>query len=259
MPAFVSLNPVTPHSHTVIFLHGRGSTASALSESLFDSRDSYGRDFRDLFPTFRWVFPQASACRPAAFAQDLRTQWFDVWNARDLTDREELQGEGLRASVKAIQSIITEEAEKLGGKTERLILVGISQGASTAIHTLLQLDHLLPVGHMSSKLGALIGFCGRLPFAGRSLVETRLMLDPANTSGRNEILRNTPILLEHSINDPLAKVEDGRVLRDAMIDFGADVEWVEYPDGGHWIQSPEGVENAAAFLRRTLNLAVGDT
>lgn len=62
-----------------------------------------------------------------------------------------------------------------------------------------------------------------------------LMFDFVNIFGRNEIFRNMFIFFEYSINDFLVKVEDGRVLRDVMIDFGVDVEWVEYFDGGYWI------------------------
>ncbi|KAK0385952.1 hypothetical protein NLU13_7127 [Sarocladium strictum] len=251
MRASVHLDPIpsNSHTHTVIFLHGRGGSASALSESFFDSLDSRGRNLRDLFPSFRWVFPKAPLCRP----------WFDVADAKDLSVNEELQVGGLHASVEALKSIIAEEAEKLHGKYVRLILAGISQGASAAIHTLLHLDKSHFAGFDPPRLGAFVGFCSRLPLPGQTLKQTRSMRDSGSGPDRSSVLSNTPILLEHSIDDPLAKVEDGRILRDALYDRGAHVEWIEYPAGGHWIQSPQGIEDAADFLRRALELTPDDT
>lgn len=261
MRASVHLDPIpsNSHTHTVIFLHGRGGSAFALSESFFDSLDSRGRNLRDLFPSFRWVFPKAPLCRPAAFPQDLRAQWFDLADAKDLSVNEELQVGGLHASVEALKSIIAEEAEKLGGNYVRLILAGISQGASAAIHTLLHLDKSHFAGFDPPRLGAFVGFCSRLPLPGQTLNQTRSMRDSGSGPDRSSVLSNTPILLEHSFDDPLAKVEDGRILRDALDDRGAHVEWIEYPAGGHWIQSPQGIEDAADFLRRALGLAPKDT
>ncbi|KAJ2990382.1 hypothetical protein NUW54_g8485 [Trametes sanguinea] len=66
------------------------------------------------------------------------------------------------------------------------------------------------------------------------------------------------MLLEHCVDDPLVLVQNGRALRDTLRAFGAQVEWREYPSGGHWFNSPAGIDDAVAFLTaRVLNADVG--
>jgi predicted esterase len=70
----------------------------------------------------------------------------------------------------------------------------------------------------------------------------------------DEVVRNTPVLLEHCVDDPLVLLENGRVLRDTLRGFGAQVEWKEYPKGGHWFNSPAGVDDAVEFLNCHLEI-----
>lgn len=174
-----------------------------------------------------------------------KSQWFDVWNTNDFSDREELQAVGLRESVSSIKKILAAEAEILAGKWENLILMGISQGGATSIHTLINLS--LPPG--VQKLGAFIGFSCRMPFPNLSLSETRKKLGVWDgKEGDERVLRNTFMLLEHCVDDPLVKVEWGRDLRDSLKGFGAKVAWREYVDGGHWFNSPQGMDDVVEFL-----------
>ncbi|KAK4148708.1 hypothetical protein C8A00DRAFT_19508, partial [Chaetomidium leptoderma] len=62
------------------------------------------------------------------------------------------------------------------------------------------------------------------------------------------VLRRTPVLLEHNVDDPLVLIERGRGLRDTLRGFGAQVEWREYTTGGHWLHQPEGVDDVVRFL-----------
>jgi predicted esterase len=64
----------------------------------------------------------------------------------------------------------------------------------------------------------------------------------------DQLLRNTPILLEHCVDDPLVKVENGRLMTEMLTSFGANVARREYPDGGHWFNSPAGMDDVIAFL-----------
>lgn len=130
------------------------------------------------------------------------------------------------------------------------MLAGISQGAATSVHTLLNLSVPPTVdGHeVPRRLGAFLGFSCRMPFPGRSLAETRKVLDLEGIPDTDEVLRNTPVLLEHCVDDPLVLVEKGRDLRDTLRGFGTQVAWKEYPNGGHWFNSPAGVDDAVEFL-----------
>ncbi|KAF9876896.1 phospholipase carboxylesterase [Colletotrichum karsti] len=199
--------PSTTHTHTVIFLHGRGDNAHTFSQSLQYSTDSRDRTLADAFPSFRWVFPQAETSAPAAFPRDKVPQWFDVWNVSDFSDREELQAAGLRESVSAVREIIVAEAEMLGGRYDRVVLAGISQGAATGVHTILKLG--LPDGR--ERIGAFMGFSCRMPFPGRTLKDTRAVLGLGDVPEDDGLLRRTPMLLEHCVDDPLVLVGNGRV------------------------------------------------
>ncbi|KAK8089531.1 acyl-protein thioesterase [Apiospora hydei] len=226
--------PTTPHTHTVVFLHGRGDHAQDFLSSLHHSRDSRNRTLLESFPSFRWVFPQARMRPCAAFPGQQMTQWFDIWNTADFSEQEDLQAVGLRESVTGLRAVLEREAAILGGRWELLVLAGISQGAATSVHTLLNLNlDLSPSTAQTGtrRLGAFLGFSCRMPFPGRSLADTRKALDLDDAPDHDEVLRNTPILLEHCVDDPIVLVGGGRNLRDTLQKFGAQVAWREYPQG----------------------------
>ena len=247
----VSTPPMGTHTHTAVFLHGRGDNVQNFTESLNYSQDSKGRTLREAFPSFKWVFPEAPIRPCAAFPGDRRRQWFDIWNVSDFSQNEGHQAEGLVQSVTAMRRILANEAAALDGRWDRIILMGISQGAATSVHTLLNLN--IPESPGSVRgLAAFIGFSCRMPFPGRTLAETRKVLDLGDVPEGNEVIKNTPILLEHCVDDPLVLVAAGRGLRDSLRGFGARVEWVEYPDGGHWFNSPAGMNDVIKFLNHYL-------
>ncbi|KAG5975972.1 hypothetical protein E4U55_007525 [Claviceps digitariae] len=243
-------SPDQPHTHTAIFLHGRGDNITNFSTSLQWTRDSRDRTLADTFPTFRWVFPQAPR-RPSVDPDRTHyNQWFDVWNVRDFADREELQLPGLQEVVPLLRELLAHEAAVLGGRWERIILMGISMGSATCVHTLFNLEVPTP----ERRLGAFVGFSGRCPFAGRSLDEMRRLVGVEGCPGHADVLANTPVMLQHCVNDRLVRVEWGRRQRDVLESFGAKVRWCEYPDGGHWMNSPKGTDDVVEFLRDVLGL-----
>ena len=254
LPADVIVNPTAPHSHTVIFLHGRGDTAQNFSPVLERWRDSKMRTLKEAFPSFRWVFPSAPVEALASFPVQKVSQWFDIWNSRNFFEREELQAQGLRASVAMIRSLLGKEVDAVGGDWKRIIVMGISQGAATAVHTILNTSLCPMAGGGSSPrgLGAFLGFSCRMPFPRRSLAETRKIVGVEHVRDDDdaEVLRNTPVLLEHCVNDPTVRVEDGRELKETLLRFGADVTMIEYPDGGHWFHYPNGLDDVIAFVEK---------
>lgn len=163
-----------------------------------------------------------------------------------------LQQPGLRESVERVRGLVAEEAAKLGGRWDKIVLMGISQGGATSVHTLLNL--VFPPGYAGpKKLGALVGISCRMPFAGQSLQDTRKVLGLEGVHEGNEVLKNTPILLEHCMDDRTVLFASGQQLRDTLREFGADLEWREYPEGGHWFKSPEGLLDLMAFLAKVLS------
>jgi predicted esterase len=242
-----------PHTHTVIFLHGRGDRASNFAKGIQYMTWSNSRRQTpvDLLPTFRWVFPNAGQ-KPCARPGSLPSmnQWFDVWDHLNFKDHEDLQLPGLRDSVPRIRELIADEAARLGGRYDKIVLMGISQGGATSVHTLLNLG--LPDAYSGPKrLGAFVGVASRMPFPGRSLKDTRGLLGLEGTPS-DELVLNTPVLLEHCVDDPTVLVEGGRQLKEQLQGYGVSVTWKEYPVGGHWFKSPEGLEDLHEFLTRVL-------
>ncbi len=247
---FNTIHPTTLHTHTVVFLHGRGDTAQNFAPSLLLSTDSHNYTLPEIFPSFRWVFPQAEIRECFAFPGHKLSQWFDVWNVRNFAEQEEHQATGLRESVPSIRRILANEAAVLGGRWDRVVLAGISQGAATSVHTWLNLSLPLTdeVRPEQRRLGAFLGFSCRMPFPLRSLAETRNVLSLEGVSDNDELIRNTPVLLEHCVDDPLILIEHGYAVRDTLLGFGAQVTWKDYPLGGHWFNSPAGIDDAVEFL-----------
>ncbi|OAA63907.1 Phospholipase/carboxylesterase [Cordyceps fumosorosea ARSEF 2679] len=250
-----TIQTTSAHTHAVVFLHGRGDDTDNFIRALDHSAGSRGLSLFGAFPSFRWVFPQAPTRRCASEPQQTWPQWFDVWDTRDFSAREELQAEGLREVVPEIRRILAEEAAALGGRWDRVILAGISMGAATGIHTLFNLD----VPTAEARLGAFLGFSCRCPFAGRDLAGMRAALgDLADAPAHNKVLQGTPVLLEHCVDDPLVTVQNGRRLREIMTEFGARGEWREYPNGGHWFNAPTGMDDAIAFLNKVVQQTAHD-
>ncbi|TWU72157.1 hypothetical protein ED733_003723 [Metarhizium rileyi] len=246
------------HTHTVVFLHGRGDVAENFVASLNYSKDSRGRTLQEIFPSFKWVFPKAGVSASLSFGGNKVSQWFDIWNVSDFSEREEMQLPGLKESIVMLRKVLGVEANILGGHWDKIILAGISQGAATATHALLNLK--LPAAAedgagLTGGLAAFVGFSCRMPFPGRTLGETRAVLGLEDVPADDEVIQKTPMLLEHCVDDPLVLVQNGRVLRDTLRGFGAQVHWREYPDGGHWFHSPTGMDDVAEYLTHVLGLS----
>lgn len=249
----VTVPPSAGHTHTVVFLHDRGDNARNCSASLaYYTQNSRGRSLPEAFSSFRWVFPEVSMYKCASPPHPM-FEWFDTWSVLDMTYREYLQAEGLKEVVPPIRKILADEAVVLGGRWDRLILAGISMGATAGAHTLLNLDVPSEGG---GRLGALVGFSGRCPFTGRNLADVRKVLrkvlDLQGVPEHDNVIRNTPVLLQHCIDDPIILIQNGRKLRDILVQCGAQVDWKEYPIGGHWFNSPEGMDDAVEFLNKHL-------
>ncbi|KAI0814130.1 Phospholipase/carboxylesterase [Xylaria sp. FL0064] len=240
MVSSVSLPAHNEHTHTVIFLHGRSSSARELSQQLWETHDRRGESVQHIFPSVKWVFPQADDVYVKRFERYLR-EWSDVWDSRNPDERRELQIPGLQNAIPQLVSLILNEASVVG--LENVILAGISQGCATALHALLNLPG------ENCRLCAFIGLSGWMSLGGSSAQETRELLGLPGDGLSNDIFRNTPVLLSHCADDSVVSIEQGKRLRDLLEAYGMTVTWKEYRNGGHWINIPHGIEDIVAFLR----------
>ncbi|KAI1080903.1 phospholipase/carboxylesterase family protein [Whalleya microplaca] len=277
------------HTHTVVFLHGRNVTATQFADDLLDSRDARGLSLQHIFPSVKWVFPEAPPSSSShhhhhnhhhhRHAEDEvattseqhqhQPQWFDIWTPADPDEGQEQQRDGLRESVAGLVTLILDEAERVGG-LHNVVLAGISQGCAVAVHALLNFPTPAPASSIptekgeeregrNDRLGAFVGLSGWMSLGAEEAEGSRsalgLELDVGGQTpeegggGGGGIYRNTPVFLSHSANDNIVPVAQGRRLRDTLVRYGMDVRWREYERGGHWLYAPQGVEDIVAFLR----------
>lgn len=123
------VGPTTGHTHTIILLHGRDSEAEEFASEFFEC-EATGTEqtLPNLFPTVRWVFPQANSLHSGRFGIEM-SQWFDMWSVEDQQELAELQVPGLRSSVNRIAELIKQEELLIPRKN--IFLGGISQGFAT--------------------------------------------------------------------------------------------------------------------------------
>lgn len=269
-PVFI-VEPVAPHTHTAILLHGRGSNGEEFAQELFDeTKLSDGTSLAQALPSWRWVFPSSQELWSTVFEENMPA-WFEAHSLTDTTARQDLQIPGIKDSVNYLKKVLEEEIGKLDGTTENVVLGGISQGAAVGMWT------FLCRGHLERPLGAFFGTSTWLPFASRvehyllpnhsiedglhdfsterSQVDVFMdgMLAGAKSSlaHNREAFLSTPIFLGHGIDDAYVDVDLGREARNVFTRIGFSVEWKEYTGAeveGHWIKSPEEVDDLLNFL-----------
>ena len=76
----------TQHTYTIIFLYGKDSDAPEFAAELFESQASDDRTFSEIFPSFKWVFPQ-SKTRIASRFESEESQWFEIWYLENPLER----------------------------------------------------------------------------------------------------------------------------------------------------------------------------
>ncbi|XP_024533898.1 acyl-protein thioesterase 1 [Selaginella moellendorffii] len=141
--------PASEHTHTVILLHGNGSDGPQFWRAIRRMRPSLFAKF----PSFRWVFPSSGLLWSSSMEME-RKQWLDA-SPRDSSESAQ-EIPGLSSSVEYVLGLIEDEVQRLGGRADRLVLGGLSQGQATSLYALLRCEH---------RLGAYVGMSGWLPLA----------------------------------------------------------------------------------------------
>ncbi|KAI4862362.1 phospholipase/carboxylesterase [Hypoxylon rubiginosum] len=231
------------HTHTVIFLHGKGSDCEEFADEFFESEASEPagcpRTLPDLFPTIRWVFPPAPLSESTRF-QCVESQWFDMWSVEHPNVKPELQTDGLKQSIQLVLDVV-EQVEALV-PSKNIFLGGISQGFATVYSAYTS---------SNKTYAGLIGLCSWAPTAALDIIKGS---QDETSNSTEDKKRLTNVFLRHSRDDDIIPVQEGRILRDTLRDRAdTAVEFHEYGDGGHWVNEPEGVDDIAAFLHRIMD------
>ncbi|KAG8631728.1 hypothetical protein KVT40_000868 [Elsinoe batatas] len=241
--------PLAEHTHTIIFLHGKDSTATEFASEIFESQASNDLTLPQLLPGVKWVFPSAPTLRSARFDCDM-TQWFDMWDVQNPDERWREQVVELSASVEEVVGIIEREVEAVG--RAKVLVAGMSQGAAVGVHAVLRTGVAGFVG--LSTWFALGGQVERIVEGEREgeewVVRVRELTN--GQAGVAEQRWSLPVFLGHCEDDEVVPVGNGRRMRDLLGKLGAEVEWREYVDGGHWLNELQGVDDMVAFVKRIL-------
>ncbi len=265
------IEPSSVHTHTAIMLHGRGSNGPEFADELAETAAPGQAPLTQRFPGWRWVFPSSQELWSTVFEETLPA-WFEAHSLTDTTEREDLQMGGIKQSVGYLQSILGREVDRLGGNTEKLVIMGISQGGAIGMWT------LLCQGDLNRRFGAFVGASTWLPFAANieRLLGTRNGSEAATetpddspsdvfveelmaawsrsaASPTGTSLLSTPVFLGHGVDDAVVDVELGRRARQVLTNVGFQVESREYSGAeleGHWLKAPEQIDDMAAFLVR---------
>ncbi|KAK6958492.1 hypothetical protein Daesc_001293 [Daldinia eschscholtzii] len=216
------------HTHTIILLHGRGSSCDEFSSEFFESEASAPvdrpRTLPDLFPTIRF--------------ECMESQWFDMWSTEEPNARPEIQVIGLIQSIEIVFTVLREEETRIS--RDKIFLGGISQGFATAYCAY----------EMGEKeYASLIGFSSWAPLPVLALMQEH------RAKASNEVSERQPnfVFLAHCRDDTVIPVEEGRKFSGFLKGrAGTIVEFHEYEDGGHWINEPQGVDDIVSFLRRRI-------
>ncbi|MCJ1318044.1 hypothetical protein MMC15_003371 [Xylographa vitiligo] len=279
------------HTHTLIFLHGRGDTAQNFGPQFMNSEHSSGRPLQDLLPGTKFIFPTAKRRRMAASNRCTISQWFDIVSLKDTAQRDEVQIEGLRESSTLIHQIIMQEMASI--PRGNIILGGLSQGCATALYALFTFHNAsLGGGAARPAIGAMVGMSGWLPFRkqvdeivdaadgsdeGEDPFDRGEELDSATTASKEmqavnffrenidlptlttsqaPVALRTPVFLGHGTADLKVDVALGEGAASTLKSLGMDVRWVPYKDFYHWYKEPDEIDDVVAFLQDKVDLKV---
>ena len=203
-----SKNPTT----AIIWLHGLGAD---------------GYDFAPIVPELklnysaRFVFPHASIMPVTLNGGMACRSWFDI---RSLSRTEDEDIDGMNATEAYVHMLIQQQIDN-GIQSERIILVGFSQGGAMALYTGLRYD---------KPLGGIVGLSTLL--AGRTELE----------STRATANQKTPIFLAHGTHDHVLSFDFALQSRQWLQEKNYQVDWHQYAMA-HQVQSEE-ISDLTCFL-----------
>lgn len=239
LPAVVIRPPNGPQQWTLIYLHGLGSGAL---ES-YAERPHY---FFDGSLALKVVAPTAPRREVSCFdswwqkAKNSSTgwrltkflSWYDYLSNHDGAREDAIDWQSLHAVRRALHCAVQKEIEELGGRADRVLLGGKSQGCCTALDAALTFP---------KPLGGFIGVVGHV-----------LSCTPVEPDGPQ---RNTPLHFFHEPEDTIMRWDWVQKGEKRLRDAGYRVRSRRLADPqshGHFVEGVEG-----AWIRAALRSICG--
>lgn len=209
-PRLAPLSGSAP-SALVILIHGYGSNGEDLL--------SLARVIQPALPDAAFVAPNA----PSQLARmDAAYQWWPI-ETFSMVER----ATGAASAAPGLDAFITQELEKAGLPSNRLLLVGFSQGTMMALHVGLR---------RSEPAAGIVGISGML------VAQDHLVTD---------IRSRPPVLLIHGTDDNVVPFRSMDLATTALTAVGINVETHVSPGIGHSV-GQDGLTAATRFAIRVL-------
>jgi phospholipase/carboxylesterase len=195
LPCIEILNqPQSPVAASVIWLHGLGAD---------------GNDFAPLVPelrlprdlSVRFIFPHAPKIPVTINAGYVMPAWYDIL---EMNLERKVDEKQLIASAESVQQLIEREIAR-GISSEKIILVGFSQGGAVAYHAGLTYEKSL---------------AGLLILSSYFATHASAPIHPAN--------QQVPILIQHGSRDPIVHEALGQRAYRYLQDRGCNVSYESY-------------------------------
>lgn len=191
MPSILEINPSSPATAIIIWLHGLGATNEDFVSVAYDLE-------RLTHLNIRFVFPQAPSMPVTINNGSIMPAWYDI---HSFDQEGKIDHSGISASVHQIKILIENELKK-GFPAKKIILAGFSQGAVIALSTLLS--------HPQS-LGGVIALSGYLPHFTLPLAKHTI-----------------PIFIGHGIEDTVVPYYFGEMAFESLKNANYPVTWHTY-------------------------------
>jgi len=192
----LQIEPKKTATHAIIWLHGLGAD---------------GYDFEPIVPELRlgehqirFIFPHAPIQAVTINGGMHMRAWYDI---KDLNALDNEDVDGIKHSSEKIINIIHEQ-NKRGIASDKIFLIGFSQGGAIALYTGLR---------YSQTLAGIIALSSYLP-AQVSLEHER---QPAN--------QQTPVLVMHGLTDPVIPIQAARITKESLEALKYPLDYKEYP------------------------------
>lgn len=221
----IEINPESSPKATVIWLHGLGAS---------------GYDFADIVPmldlpehsAIKFIFPHAPIKAVTCFGNEKVRAWFDMIaldrNVQIGIDDIQEDEIGIMDSEKLIGQLIEREiAQKI--PSQKIVLVGFSQGGAMALHCGLRYH---------TKLAGILVLSAWLPLA-RTVV-----------ADRDRVNLHTPILMLHGNKDDIVPIGWAEDSYNCLKNIGHNVSLSSYPMT-HTV-CPEEIATIGVWLRALL-------
>ena len=191
------LEPEQPADACVIWLHGLGASGDDFVPVVPHLKLPQG-------PNIRFIFPHAPAMPVTCNGGYIMPAWYDILA---LSEIRKIEPGGLLQSRDRINAIIDQQIGQ-GIATDRIIVIGFSQGGAVAYHAALTYPQ---------KLAGLIALSTYLP-------------EPALLEQQDRSANQTsPVRIAHGDFDDMVTERASKLAYDWLQKQGYDVTWQRYP------------------------------